>query len=93
MFFYHPTLLMVGDNTVIALNFATALLGVFLLAAGAQGWFFGAATYLVRALLLGTALMMISGTVATDLIGLALAALLLVWQMKFSARPVPSAAT
>ena len=93
MFFYHPTLLMVGDdNTVIALNFATALLGVFLLAAGAQGWFFGAATYLVRALLLGTALMMISGTLVTDLIGLSLAALLLVWQMKFSARPVPSSA-
>jgi TRAP transporter 4TM/12TM fusion protein len=93
MFFYHPTLLMVGDNTVIALNFATALLGVFLLAAGAQGWFFGAATYLMRALLLGAALLMISGTLMTDLAGLGLSALLLVWQTKFSARPVPSAAT
>ncbi|MFO8003960.1 TRAP transporter permease [Thioalkalivibrio sp.] len=93
MFFYHPTLLMVGDTGVIALNFATALLGVFLLAAGAQGWFFGAAGYLVRALLLATALLMISGTLLTDLIGLGLAGLLLVWQMKASAKPVPSAAT
>jgi TRAP transporter 4TM/12TM fusion protein len=82
MFFYHPSLLMVGDNTTIALNFGTALLGVFLLAGGAQGWFFGAASYVVRAALIGAALLMISGSLVTDAAGLVLVAALLLWQLK-----------
>lgn len=82
MFFYHPTLLMVGDNMTIALNFATALLGVFLLAAGAQGWFFGMASYLMRGLLLAAALLMISGSVITDVAGIGLSLILLLWQLQ-----------
>ncbi|AHE99778.1 TRAP transporter permease [Thioalkalivibrio paradoxus] len=84
MFFYHPALLMVGDNLTITLNFATALIGVFLLAAAAQGWFFGAATWALRGVLFGTALLMISGTVVTDLTGLALFAAALLWQLKLA---------
>ncbi|AGA35418.1 TRAP-type uncharacterized transport system, fused permease component [Thioalkalivibrio nitratireducens DSM 14787] len=84
MFFYHPALLMVGDNVTIGLNFATALIGVFLLAAAAQGWFFGAAAWAVRVVLFGTALLMISGAVVTDLAGLALFATALLWQLKLA---------
>jgi TRAP-type uncharacterized transport system fused permease subunit len=84
MFFYHPSLLMVGDNVTIALNFGTALLGVFLLAAGAQGWFFGAANWVVRLALLGTALLMISGALVTDVAGFGLIAALLLWQIKLA---------
>jgi len=89
MFFYHPTLLMVGENATIALHFATALLGVFLLAAGAQGWFFGMANWLVRILLLVAALSMISGTLMTDLVGMGLAVALLLWQTKLRPQSTP----
>ncbi len=92
MFFYHPTLLMVGDTSMIALNFATALLGVFLLAAGAQGWFFGMASTVLRVLLMGTALLMISGTLTTDLLGLGLVAGMLFWQLKIAPPLAPKPA-
>jgi TRAP transporter 4TM/12TM fusion protein len=93
MFFFHPTLLMVGDNNlVIGLNFASALLGVYLLAAGAQGWFFGAASWVLRVVLLGTALLMISGTLMTDLMGLGLVVAMLIWQLKLAPPAMPKPA-
>ncbi len=52
------------------------MLGVFLLAAGVQGWFFGKKTvWFLRVALIGTALVLIEGSVMTDIIGLAMAAL------------------
>lgn len=86
MFFYHPTLLMVGESGTIALHFATALLGVFLLAAGVQGWFLGAANRWVRGALVLAALLMISGTLVTDLLGILLGVVLGAWQWRWHPR-------
>ncbi|WP_006787955.1 TRAP transporter permease [Thiorhodospira sibirica] len=86
MFFYHPSLLMIGEWSIIGLNLATALLGVFMLAAAAQGWFFGKAAVLTRILLFGAALLMISGDLLTDALGIGLGALLLLSQRKSNPR-------
>ncbi len=78
MFFYNAALLMESDTLEIIRAFGTALLGVFLLCSGVQGWFFGRrAVWLLRVLLIGTALLMIEGSVLTDIIGLGMVALIL----------------
>ncbi|WP_246828286.1 TRAP transporter permease [Ectothiorhodospira sp. PHS-1] len=92
IFFYHPALLMEGEWTEIAQSFATAMIGVFMLAGAAQGWFFGAAGWPIRVLLFAGALMAISGDLLTDLVGLGLAVILFLWQRKM-ARSKPAPAT
>jgi TRAP transporter 4TM/12TM fusion protein len=84
IFFYHPTVLMVGEWWQITQSFLSALLGVFMLAAGAQGWFFGMANRVVRTLLFVGALMAISGELVSDIVGLGLGVTLLVWQLKMA---------
>ncbi|QBK31117.1 TRAP transporter permease [Roseitalea porphyridii] len=76
MFFYNSALLMDSHTIEIIRAVLTAMLGVFLLAAGVQGWFFGKKTvWFLRVALIGTALVLIEGSVMTDIIGLAMAAL------------------
>ncbi len=71
MFFYNSALLMESHAFEIIRAFLTAMLGVFLLSAGVQGWFFGKKTVLLlRAALIVTALLMIEGSVLTDIIGI-----------------------
>ncbi|MEM1266264.1 MAG: TRAP transporter permease [Pseudomonadota bacterium] len=82
MFVYSPGLLMEAPWLTIARNLVTALLGVYLLAAAVQGWFYGPASKLVRVLLLLGAISMISGDWRTDLIGLAFAAALYFWNKR-----------
>jgi len=86
MFFYHPGLLMEGEWGTIAQNVATASVGVYLLAAAVQGWFFGNAGLVVRVLLLVAALGMISGGLLTDLGGIVLGLALFLWQKKMASR-------
>ncbi|SEP75001.1 TRAP transporter, 4TM/12TM fusion protein [Ectothiorhodospira magna] len=94
IFFYHPALLMEGEWTEIAQSFATAMIGVFMLAAAAQGWFFGLAGRVVRVLLFVGALMAISGDLITDLVGLGLAVVLFLWQRKVTrGKPQPDPVT
>ncbi|MEM6460655.1 MAG: TRAP transporter fused permease subunit [Pseudomonadota bacterium] len=77
MFFYNSALLMESHTLEIIRAFLTAMLGVFLLSSGVQGWFFGKrAVWVLRLLLVGTALLMIEGSVMTDIIGLAMVALI-----------------
>ncbi|MCG5513104.1 TRAP transporter permease [Ectothiorhodospira shaposhnikovii] len=91
IFFYHPALLMEGEWTEIAQSFATAMIGVFMLAGAAQGWFFGAAGWPIRVLLFVGALMAISGDLLTDLLGLGLAVILFLWQRKMAgSKPAPA---
>ena len=74
MFFYHSALLMEGNWPQIGQAFITALAGVFLLSAAAEGWFLGQKAAGWMRLLLGlAALGMIEGGALTDLFGLALA--------------------
>lgn len=76
MFFYNSALLMDAHTLEIIRAFLTAMLGVFLLSSGVQGWFFGKKTvWFLRAALIGTALVLIEGSVITDVIGVGMAAL------------------
>jgi len=80
MFFSSPALLMQGDWIDILHVFVSASLGIYLLAAMVQGWFFGKLHWALRLVLLGAALAMIDGGWLTDAIGLG--AGLLVWALQ-----------
>ncbi len=84
MFVYEPGLLLVGDWTVSLHATITATVGVILLAGGLFGYLSRAATPWQRALLIAGALLLIKPGWITDLIGLGLAAVVLVAQL---ARP------
>lgn len=74
MFFYNSTLLMDGAMIDVMIAFATATIGIFLLACAVQGWFIGSlASPVVRVILVVASLFMISGGLTTDLIGAGLA--------------------
>jgi TRAP transporter 4TM/12TM fusion protein len=81
MFVYAPALLVVGSPGEIALAIPTALLGVFALAVGIQGWGFRGSISLVQRLIaLGAAGLMIFPGWQTDSAGVILLALLFLWE-------------
>lgn len=87
MFFYSSGLLMQGDDILLIVrNGITALVGVYLLAAGLQGWYFGRTALLVRALVLVAALTLIHGGALTDSIGIGVAVLAFFYQRLVVAR-------
>jgi len=95
MFFYSPALLMLGSWFSIVHHLITASIGVFLLSAAVQGWFFGRTNILLRLLIGGAALSMISGGWLTDAIGVGVALAVFAWQRKMAItepEPVPSKA-
>ncbi|MGB0498424.1 MAG: TRAP transporter permease [Rubricella sp.] len=74
MFFYNSALLMDGTTIEIARALVTAVIGVFLLSAGVQGYFWGDRTaWFIRVGLVVAALFMIEGGGVTDLLGVGLA--------------------
>ncbi len=73
-FVYSPALIMVGDPLVIGFAILTAMAGIFLLASAVQGWLLGRAGILVRIGTFIAALLLISGDLLLDLVGLALVA-------------------
>ncbi|QBX34002.1 TRAP transporter permease [Paracoccus liaowanqingii] len=82
MFFGSHELLMQGETVDIIHATATALLGMFLLSAGVIGYFFGHAGVVMRIVLIGAALSMISVGWVSDIIGLSVAVGLFLWQRK-----------
>ncbi len=82
MFVYSPGLLMADSWGNIVHNTITATLGVYLLSAAVQGWFFGRMAYWTRGVLLVAALTMIEGGWTTDIIGIGLAVALFLWQRR-----------
>nr|WP_299246104.1 TRAP transporter permease [uncultured Halomonas sp.] len=70
MFFYSPAMLMEGSWLQILRVGLTATLGIVLLAASVQGWFFGPVKAPIRLLLLVGAVCMIYGGLLSDLAGL-----------------------
>lgn len=70
MFFYSPALLMEGSWLEIFHVFVTAAIGMYLLSAAVQAWFFGSLNTLMRLVLLIGALGMIKGGWISDLFGL-----------------------
>ncbi|TJZ91748.1 TRAP transporter permease [Paracoccus gahaiensis] len=82
MFFGSHELLMQGETLDIIHATATALLGMFLLSAGVIGYFFGHAGAVMRIVLIGAALSMISVGWVSDVIGLSVAVGLYLWQRR-----------
>jgi TRAP transporter 4TM/12TM fusion protein len=75
MFFYNSALLMDGTTVEIIRVFITASIGIYLLAAGAQGWFLGGkVNALLRVMLLAAALFLVEGGFVSDIIGAGLTA-------------------
>ncbi|MDW3221989.1 MAG: TRAP transporter fused permease subunit [Paracoccaceae bacterium] len=77
MFFYSPGLLMEAPWYISLRNLITALVGVYMLAGAVQAWFIGPAGPVIRIALLVGAICMISGDWRTDLLGIAIAGLLM----------------
>ncbi|MDF3419067.1 TRAP transporter permease [Sulfitobacter sp. KE29] len=90
MFFYNGAILMDGTWFEVIRAGVTAIFGVYLLSSGMQGWFAGSgAAWFIRLGLILAALCMIAGGLMTDLIGIAVAAVIFAVQWKF--RPAPGA--
>ena len=83
MFFYNSALLMQGDWLEIVHVVFTAGLGIFLLAAAVQGWFFGLLNWALRIVLLVAALAMIQGGWTSDIIGIGVGLVVFVIQKQF----------
>lgn len=88
MFFYNSALLMDGTTLEIVRAAGTAVVGVFLLSSGVQGWFLGGfAAWFLRLGLVMAALLMIEGGLLTDIAGLATAAVVFAIQRIFHPKP------
>lgn len=87
MFAYEPALLFIGSPWFILLSFATASIGVVMLAASLIGWFFRETNFLERLLLFAGAILLIKPGVYTDIAGLILLALTVVFQKARSRKP------
>lgn len=75
MFFYNSSLLMDGTTLEIIRAAGTAIVGVFLLSSGVQGWFLGGVpAWFLRVALIVAALLMIEGGLVSDIAGLGTAA-------------------
>ena len=82
MFFYSPAMLMEGSGLQILRVGVTATLGIVMLAAAVQAWFFGPIKTLVRLALLVGAMCMIYGGIYSDLAGLAVGIIIFLLQRR-----------
>lgn len=80
IFCFNPALLMQGSLVEILLAAVTATVGIYLLSAAVQGWFITRASYVTRALLFMTSILMIMGGWETDLAGAVLTLALFIWK-------------
>ncbi|MEL6205537.1 MAG: TRAP transporter permease, partial [Pseudomonadota bacterium] len=88
MFFYNGALLMDGTWFELVRAGVTAVVGVFLLSAGVQGWFVGArAAGPMRLGLIGSALFMIEGGLLSDVIGASSTMMLYLIQTRWRTKP------
>jgi TRAP transporter 4TM/12TM fusion protein len=82
MFFFNPTLLLIGVESWLLESWTllTALIGMLAFVAATQGWLLRRMTWPERAVLLAGALLLIKPGWMTDLIGLGLALACVAWQ-------------
>ena len=71
-YLFNPALLLMGEPLFITQSCVTALIGVFAMASGIQGWMFSNLNILERVMLIGGAVCMIVSETVTDIIGIAL---------------------
>jgi TRAP transporter 4TM/12TM fusion protein len=81
MFVYEPALLMIGDWPKIIWSSATAAVGVLLFAAGLHGYFLIHSRLWQSAALVVSGLLLITPGTGSDLIGIAIAAVVIVTQL------------
>ena len=89
MFVFEPSLLMIGDWTVILHSFATATIGTICLAAGLFGYLFREARIWERVALVAAAVLLIKPGLITDLIGAALLLVVVACQLLAGRAKVP----
>ncbi|OWV31166.1 C4-dicarboxylate ABC transporter permease [Halomonas campaniensis] len=83
LFYYSPAILMQGDDWLqIARILITGSFGIYLLAASVQAWCFGPLNLMMRGAALAAGLAMMAGGVATDLVGIAVAVIVIGSQLK-----------
>ena len=95
MFVYGPALLLIGEPIHVAISCVTSVIGVVCLAAGLHGYFFRRANVVERLILVAAALSLIKPGLTTDLLGVALIALVVTMQLiifKRSDTPVEAGA-
>ncbi|KEA62153.1 TRAP-type uncharacterized transport system, fused permease component [Marinobacterium lacunae] len=80
IFCFNPALLMQGSLIKILLAAVTATVGIYLLSAAVQGWFFTRTNLLTRGLLFMTSILMIMGGWETDLAGAVMTLGLFIWK-------------
>ncbi|UTW09344.1 TRAP transporter permease [Pseudomonas benzenivorans] len=80
MFIYHPPLLGQGSALEIFQASATGVIGIIALAAATIGYFLRPCAWYERLALLTSALLLVSGGLATDLAGIVLIGIVLLWQ-------------
>ncbi|MEO1092777.1 MAG: TRAP transporter fused permease subunit [Pseudomonadota bacterium] len=90
MFFYSPAMLLDGAPLEVLRVLTTASIGVYLLAGAVQGWLLDRLNFAERGIALVAALCMISGGLVTDLAGLGVAGVLVLWQRRSARRSVPA---
>ncbi|MCF3972856.1 TRAP transporter permease [Paracoccus salsus] len=83
MFFTSPAMLMQGSWFEVIHVLVTALVGIYLLSASVQGWYFGRLGWPLRILLMAAALSMIAAGWLTDAIGLSTGILVWLLQKRF----------
>lgn len=88
MFYTSPEILLQGDWTETAHVFVTALVAIYLIAVAGEGQLFGRANPAERIVAAVAALLLLWSSLATDIAGLALAAILLGWAWHRSGRGV-----
>lgn len=81
IFAYEPALLLVGSFDRVLLAAVTAIVGIYLLSAGLQGYFLKRINLLQRVIAIAASLVLIKPGLYTDLLGFALLALLVIWQL------------
>ena len=81
MFVLSPTLLAQGSLFEIVKSVLTALIGVYALAAGVAGYLKGHLTLLMRLVVFAGGILLVNSGLVTDLIGIALIALVLGYQI------------
>jgi TRAP-type uncharacterized transport system fused permease subunit len=86
MFVYEPSLLSIGDPTTSVISAVSAVVGVVCLAAGLHGYLLRECGTLSRIALLSASILLIKPGLATDAIGLALLAIVLVAQKVAASR-------
>lgn len=80
MFFYAPEILLQGDIFTIIVRTVTAAIGIYSLACGIQGWYFGKLNVLLRVVLVACSFFLVTPSVLLDFTGIGIMVILFFFQ-------------